>query len=76
MEALRGKTTMTIPNQNVAKARDLLSAIEDLGCALELMSQALEDDCFRQPFGQIGTIIREKADAADDLLIEQTKNVG
>ena len=59
---------MTINPENIAKAKDLLNAIEDLGRALELMAAGIDDDDYLGPFGQIGVIIREKADAAVDFL--------
>ena len=60
---------MTITNENIARARDLLNTIENLGHTIELMAQAIEDDDrLAAAIAQIGTIIREKAEAADILL--------
>ena len=62
---------MTIKPENIARARDLLNAIGDLAHALELMAETIEgDDRRAAAISQVGSIIREKAEGADDLLSE------
>jgi hypothetical protein len=70
MEALRGKTRMTVKNENIAQARELLNVIDDFGHIIELIAVGIADADYVGPLGQIGAIIREKSAEAEALLRE------